>query len=146
MVVALATMERRIPRPSLRATRAEGEGSVSEQEDLILGQIRAYFDLPFSKNFAKFDENTLADKIVFMITAAIKNGSLPRFLNVWLHIDVGQLDPRRPGPLNREEIDSYLVVVGNYILKKKQDDFDYQVAQDELELAAMKKRFAQGAQ
>ena len=103
----------RIPRPSTRVQRAEGEGEISEVENLILGQIRNYFDLPFSRHFQKFDENELANRILKMISEM----ELPTQLNIFYCLDPMDLNPNHPGPLPREDIDLFLVTVGNYILE-----------------------------
>lgn len=128
----------RIPRPSTRVQRAEGEGEISEVENLILGQIRNYFDLPFSRHFHKFDENELANRIMWMIVGM----ELPTHLNLYYFLDPVFLDPNRPGPLPREDIDHFLVAVGNYILEMKQDDFDFQVAKRQADMQRQKLEYA----
>ena len=128
----------RIPRPSTRVQRAEGEGEISEVENLILGQIRNYFDLPFSRHFHKFDENELANRIMWMIVGM----ELPVHLNLYYFLDPVFLDPNRPGPLPREDIDHFLVAVGNYILEMKQDDFDFQVAKRQADMQRQKLEYA----
>jgi len=114
----------RVPRPSTRVQRAEGEGEISEQENLVLGQIRNYFDLPFSRHFHKFDENELANRILWMIG----DMDLPPHLNLFYYTDPEFLNPDVHGPIPRDDVDLFLVSVGNYILSLKQDDFDFQVA------------------
>lgn len=128
----------RIPRPSTRVQRAEGEGEISEVENLILGQIRNYFDLPFSRHFQKFDENELANRILWMISGM----DLPSHLNIYYFLDPSFLDPNRPGPLPREDIDYYLVSVGNYILEIKQDDYDLQVAKRAADIERQRIQYA----
>ena len=128
----------RIPRPSTRVQRAEGEGEISEVENLILGQIRNYFDLPFSRHFQKFDENELANRILLMISGM----DLPSNLNPFCFLDPVFTNPNRPGPLPREDIDQFLVSVGNYILEMKQDDFDFQVAKRKADMERMKVEYA----
>ena len=127
----------RIPRPSTRVQRAEGEGEISEVENLILGQIRNYFDLPFSRHFQKFDENELANRILWMLSGM----DLPTELNLYHFLDPIFLNPHRPGPLPREDIDNFLVGVGNYILSLKQDDFDFQVAKRKADMERQKREF-----
>lgn len=127
----------RIPRPSTRVQRAEGEGEISEVENLILGQIRNYFDLPFSRHFHKFDENELANRILWHISGM----ELPMELNLYNYLDPIFLDPNRPGPLPREDVDNFLIEVGNYILSLKQDDFDFQVAKRKADIERQKKEF-----
>jgi len=128
----------RIPRPSTRVQRAEGEGEISEVENLILGQIRNYFDLPFSRHFQKFDENELANRILKMISEM----ELPTQLNIFYCLDPMDLNPNHPGPLPREDIDLFLVTVGNYILEMKQDDFDFQVAKRKADMQRQKIEYA----
>lgn len=128
----------RIPRPSTRVQRAEGEGEISEVENLILGQIRNYFDLPFSRHFHKFDENELANRILWMISGM----ELPVELNLYHYLDPIFLNPNRPGPLPREDVDNFLIEVGNYILSLKQDDFDFQVAKRKVDLERQKKNYS----
>jgi len=132
-------MGNRQPRPSLRASRAEGEGEISEQENLILGQIRNYFDLPFSRHFHKFDENELANRILFMIA----NAELPAHLNIFFFTDPQFLNPERPGPIPREDVDNFFVAVGNFIQDMKEDDFDFQVAKRKGEMERQRKLYLQ---
>jgi len=128
----------RVPRPSTRVQRAEGEGEISEQENLVLGQIRNYFDLPFSRHFKKFDENELANRILWMIG----DMDLPQHLNLFYYTDPEFLNPDVHGPIPRDDVDLFLVSVGNYILSLKQDDFDFQVAKRKGDLERQKIRYA----
>jgi len=107
-------------------------------ENLILGQIRNYFDLPFSRHFHKFDENELANRILWMISGM----DLPNHLNIYYFLDPIFLDPNRPGPLPREDIDNFLVAVGNYVLELKQDDFDFQVAKRKADMKRQKAEYS----
>jgi hypothetical protein len=72
----------------------------------------------------------------------ISGMELPTELNIYYFLDPCFMDPDRPGPLPREDIDNFLVSVGNYILSLKQDDFDFQVVKRHADTERMKIQYA----
>ena len=71
---------------------------------------------------------------------------LPEHLNIFFYLDPMFINPKRPGPLPREDIDNFLVEVGNYILDLKQDDFDFQVARRKADMERQKVQYQRSEQ
>ena len=89
---------------------------LDELENLLLVEVRNYFMVRWSRHYRKFDEHKLMNRLQYMIVQAIKDGRLPKKLNLCHYVPPRYILNNYPIPVIYME--AHLIAVGTYLQEK----------------------------